>query len=238
MRDQIAAIRKLQAHQYVRGRARRPGRARVRDARRAWPACCCWLSATARTSARARSFPKTNGVDNAAEVLSAFVSQYYAEQPAPRRNRARPRHRGSRAARRSLSDRGRQARRDEVQRARRTRAVTSNWRSAMRRLALATELAQPRRAAARAVEALRDLLELGGSAAAHRVLRHQPHDGRGDGRLVRRVRCRNGPVRGAVSPLQHRRHRAGRRLRRDAPGARAALPPRRSRKTACCPTCC
>jgi excinuclease ABC subunit C len=28
-------------------------------------------------------FPKTNGEDSAAEVLAAFVSQYYAEQPPP-----------------------------------------------------------------------------------------------------------------------------------------------------------
>src|SRR3546814_335621 len=28
-------------------------------------------------------FPKTNGSESAEEVLSAFVSQYYAEQPAP-----------------------------------------------------------------------------------------------------------------------------------------------------------
>ena len=59
-------------------------------------------------------------------------------------------------------------------------------------------------------------------ASAHRMLRHQPHAGRGDAGLVRGV----SPSRDAerrIPPLQHQRHHARRRLRRDAPGADAPL---------------
>ena len=64
--------------------------------------------------------------------------------------------------------------------------------------------------------------------AAHRVLRHQPHHGRGDGGLVRGLRpAADAEVR--VPPLQHPRRHAGRRLRGDAPGARAALRARHGR---------
>ena len=56
----------------------------------------------------------------------------------------------------------------------------------------------------------------------HRVLRHQPHRRRGDPGVVRRLRGAQDAER-AVPPLQHRRHHAGRRLRRDAPGADAPL---------------
>ena len=57
---------------------------------------------------------------------------------------------------------------------------------------------------------------------SHRVLRHLPHRGRIDAGVVRGVP----PPQDAelrVPPLQHRRHHPGRRLRRHAPGAAAAL---------------
>ncbi len=55
-----------------------------------------------------------------------------------------------------------------------------------------------------------------------RVLRRQPHRGRGDAGVVRRLRgAQDAEL--AVPALQHRRHHAGRRLRRDAPGAGAPL---------------
>jgi excinuclease ABC subunit C len=44
------------------------------------PACCCWRSATGATWARARFSERRRAAD---EVLSAFVSQYYAEQTPP-----------------------------------------------------------------------------------------------------------------------------------------------------------
>jgi excinuclease ABC subunit C len=83
LRDQISTIRKLQARQYVDGT--------VADldvlacAMQGSHACVLMLAFRDGRNLGTRSFfPKTNGSDNPAEVLAAFVSQYYAEQPPPR----------------------------------------------------------------------------------------------------------------------------------------------------------
>jgi excinuclease ABC subunit C len=82
IRDLIGAIRKLQARQYVDGRA--ADLDVLACAMRGTHACVLLLAFRDGRNLGTRAFfPKTNGVDNAAEVLSAFVSQYYAEQPAP-----------------------------------------------------------------------------------------------------------------------------------------------------------
>jgi excinuclease ABC subunit C len=82
VRDLIAAIRKLQARQYVDGRAADLDvlACAMQDAH----ACVLLLAFRDGRNLGTRAFfPKTNGADNPAEVLAAFVSQYYAEQPAP-----------------------------------------------------------------------------------------------------------------------------------------------------------
>ena len=62
----------------------------------------------------------------------------------------------------------------------------------------------------------------GPARLSHRVLRRQPHRRRGDPGVVRRLRgAQDAEL--AVPALQHRRHHAGRRLRRHAPGAGAPL---------------
>lgn len=83
LRDLVAAIRGLQSRQYVDGR--------VADldvlacAMRGSEACVLLLAFRDGRNLGTRAFfPRTNGSDDAAEVLAAFVSQYYAEQPAPR----------------------------------------------------------------------------------------------------------------------------------------------------------
>jgi excinuclease ABC subunit C len=82
IRDLIGAIRKLQARQYVDGRA--ADLDVLACAMQGTHACVLLLAFRDGRNLGTRAFfPKTNGVDNAAEVLSAFVSQYYAEQPAP-----------------------------------------------------------------------------------------------------------------------------------------------------------
>ena len=82
VRDLIGAIRKLQARQYVDGRA--ADLDVLACAMQGTHACVLLLAFRDGRNLGTRAFfPKTNGVDNAAEVLSAFVSQYYAEQPAP-----------------------------------------------------------------------------------------------------------------------------------------------------------
>ncbi|HVR80838.1 MAG TPA: excinuclease ABC subunit UvrC [Luteimonas sp.] len=81
-RDLIATIRKLQARQYVDGRA--ADLDVLACAMQGTHACVLLLAFRDGRNLGTRAFfPKTNGVDNAAEVLAAFVSQYYAEQPPP-----------------------------------------------------------------------------------------------------------------------------------------------------------
>jgi excinuclease ABC subunit C len=82
IRDLIAAIRKLQARQYVDGRA--ADLDVLACAMQGTHACVLLLAFRDGRNLGTRAFfPKTNGADNPAEVLAAFVSQYYAEQPAP-----------------------------------------------------------------------------------------------------------------------------------------------------------
>lgn len=82
LRDQIAAIRGLQSRQYVDGR--------VADldvlacAMQGTEACVLLLAFRDGRNLGTRAFfPRTSGSDDPAEVLAAFVSQYYAEQPPP-----------------------------------------------------------------------------------------------------------------------------------------------------------
>jgi excinuclease ABC subunit C len=83
VRDLIAMIRKLQARQYVDGRAADLDVLAI--AQQGTHACVLLLAfRDGRNLGTRNFFPKTNGADNPAEVLAAVVSQYYAEQPAPR----------------------------------------------------------------------------------------------------------------------------------------------------------
>ena len=82
IRDLIAAIRKLQARQYVDGRA--ADLDVLACAMQGTHACVLLLAFRDGRNLGTRAFfPRTNGADNPAEVLAAFVSQYYVEQPAP-----------------------------------------------------------------------------------------------------------------------------------------------------------
>jgi len=83
LRDQVAMIRKLQARQYVDGTV--ADLDALACAMQGSHACVLLLAFRDGRNLGTRSFfPKTNGSDNPAEVLAAFVSQYYAEQPPPR----------------------------------------------------------------------------------------------------------------------------------------------------------
>jgi len=83
LRDQVAGIRRIQAKQYIEGeQADMDVLACAMDQ---GTACVLLLSFRSGMNLGTRSFfPKTNGVDNASEVLDAFVSQYYFEQRPPR----------------------------------------------------------------------------------------------------------------------------------------------------------
>jgi len=83
LRDLVANVRTLQARQYVDGRAAELDVLAV--AMQGTHACVLLLAFRDGRNLGTRAFfPKTNGSDNPAEVLAAFVSQYYGEQPAPR----------------------------------------------------------------------------------------------------------------------------------------------------------
>ncbi len=82
LRDLIATLRRLQARQYVDGHA---ANLDVLACAMQGSAACVLLLAfrDGRNLGTRAFFPRTNGEDSAEEVLAAFVSQYYAEQPAP-----------------------------------------------------------------------------------------------------------------------------------------------------------
>lgn len=83
LRDMVVTLRKIQARQYVDGKAAELDVLAV--AMQGTAACVLLLAFRDGRNLGTRSFfPRTNGEDSAAEVLQAFVSQYYAEQPAPR----------------------------------------------------------------------------------------------------------------------------------------------------------
>ncbi|RNF83200.1 excinuclease ABC subunit UvrC [Montanilutibacter psychrotolerans] len=83
LRDLVASIRTLQARQYVDGRA--ADLDVLACAMHGAQACVLLLAFRDGRNLGTRSFfPKTNGSDNAEEVLAAFVSQYYGEQMPPR----------------------------------------------------------------------------------------------------------------------------------------------------------
>ena len=83
LRDMVATLRKMQARQYVDGKAAELDVLAV--AMQGSTACVLLLSFRDGRNLGTRAFfPRTNGEESAAGVLAAFVSQYYAEQPAPR----------------------------------------------------------------------------------------------------------------------------------------------------------
>lgn len=83
LRDLVASIRSLQARQYVDGRAADLDVLAI--AMQGVAACVLLLAFRDGRNLGTRAFfPKTNGSENAEEVLAAFVSQYYGEQTPPR----------------------------------------------------------------------------------------------------------------------------------------------------------
>ncbi|WP_447730543.1 excinuclease ABC subunit UvrC [Pseudoxanthomonas suwonensis] len=82
LRDLITQLRGMQARQYVDGHA---ANLDVIACEMQGSHACVLLLAfrDGRNLGTRAFFPRTNGEDSAEEVLAAFVSQYYAEQPAP-----------------------------------------------------------------------------------------------------------------------------------------------------------
>ena len=82
LRDLVSSIRTLQARQYVDGRAADLDVLAV--SMQGAAACVVLLAFRDGRNLGTRSFfPRTNGSENAEEVLAAFVSQYYGEQLPP-----------------------------------------------------------------------------------------------------------------------------------------------------------
>ncbi len=162
-------------------------------------------------------FPSGAAVSGAMDSLLAFVEQHYSQHPIPAphpgQSAARGGQGGARRDHRAPAGRG-------VAALRGGKGVDGDGREERPpRHPGARARHRPHRAApggpARGARH-------GRGAAAHRVLRHQPHHGRGHGGVLRGVRGGRHEAR-RVPPLQHRRHHRGRRLRRHAPGAGAPL---------------
>jgi len=82
LRDLLATLRGVQARQYVDGHAANLDV--LACAMQGSTACVLLLAFRDGRNLGTRAFfPRTNGEESAEEVLGAFVSQYYAEQPAP-----------------------------------------------------------------------------------------------------------------------------------------------------------
>ncbi len=82
LRDLVTAMRKLQARQTMDGRSADLDVLAV--ATQSGAACVMLLAFRDGRNLGTRAFfPKTNGEDSVPEILAAFVSQYYAEQPPP-----------------------------------------------------------------------------------------------------------------------------------------------------------
>jgi excinuclease ABC subunit C len=83
LRDLVASIRTLQARQYVDGRAADLDVLAI--AMQGASACVVLLAFRDGRNLGTRAFfPKTNGIDNPADVLNAFVSQFYIDQNPPK----------------------------------------------------------------------------------------------------------------------------------------------------------
>ena len=155
-------------------------------------------------------FPQAGLEAGAEEGLSAFLAQHYAEHEAPPRLILDPWPLDDAPA--TLHGSGPK---NEMERAWLEMAL-NNARLALTARRQAT--ARSRRPAGSLARGARSA----GAAASHRVLRHQPHDGRGHGGVLRGLR-RWRDEEGRLPALQHRGHHARRRLRGDAAGADAAL---------------
>ncbi|HEY5970745.1 MAG TPA: excinuclease ABC subunit UvrC [Pseudoxanthomonas sp.] len=82
LRDLVGSLRSMQSRQYVDGRA--ADLDVLACAMQGTGACVLLLAFRDGRNLGTRAFfPRTNGEDSAAEVLAAFVSQYYAEQMPP-----------------------------------------------------------------------------------------------------------------------------------------------------------
>jgi len=82
LRDLVGSLRSMQARQYVDGRA--ADLDVLACAMQGTSACVLLLAFRDGRNLGTRAFfPRTHGEDNPAEVLAAFVSQYYAEQTPP-----------------------------------------------------------------------------------------------------------------------------------------------------------
>ncbi len=82
LRDLLGSLRSMQSRQYVDGRA--ADLDVLACAMQGSGACVMLLAFRDGRNLGTRAFfPRTNGEDRAAEVLAAFVSQYYAEQTPP-----------------------------------------------------------------------------------------------------------------------------------------------------------
>jgi excinuclease ABC subunit C len=200
-RDQIAMLRRLQEQQAMAGASRDADViAAVCEGRMQ---CVAVMSIRSGRNLGTRTyFPASAIRVSGREVLVSFLGQYYLSREAPREVLT-----NLPVGDCELLEQGFAARAGhKVEMRWRLRGLRAQW----------VKFAQTN-----AEEALRMRLT-SSLARAHRVLRREPHDGRIDDRVLRRLRrgrCTEEPV----SAFQRERRHARGRLRRAAPGAHAPL---------------
>ena len=159
------------------------------------------------------------------EVVAAFLEQHYVEQPVPPTIIV-PDADDPRRWRSAVEQAG--AGRDRRQSRRRAARVARRWRGKNATLAHRASGSRRRRRRRTGSPALQEALGLPERRAAHRVLRHQPHDGRGDGRVVRGLRpaarCRRPSTAASTSRASRRATTTRRCARRWRGAARASSP--------------
>ena len=186
LRDQIAALTDVQARQVVT-RARAGADTDVIAVAEEGGDFCVALMFVrgGAISARSTFFPRAP-ISDAPEVLAAFVAQYYLARDAPPEIYCRTPIEDAEMLEASLSERSGRQGADQRGASAAIRSAGSRSRAeranALRmREATAASLADQ-------FEELRAIPGLAQPLAAHRVLRREPHDGRGDRRVLRRLR--------------------------------------------------
>ena len=219
-RDQIQSLRQVQEKQFVSS-AKGEDVDVVVALRDAGQLCVNppWSGAAA--PGDRPQFPTNAGDSTSADAVAAFLQQHYAVHPAPARIFVSPHRQTRRAPTTRPSWPNLQAAPFRCSEPR--SVVHRTWVEMALQNARLAIVARNQATAQQEqrLAALQEALGLAEPAAAYRMLRYQPHPGRGDGGVVCVSRQRHEEIR--LPALQYPRHRSRRRLRRHASGGQPTL---------------
>ena len=235
LRDQLAALKQVQAQQIVTAEGDRDIDVFALVGEPGEFAISVMIIRGGRNLGSTSYFPK-GSLAEPNEALASFLMQYYAETPPPAEILVNLELAEAEALIDALGTRAGSAHACVASVARAAGALDGDDGGERRRRRCACG-ARAARTSARCSPIWRGCCGLPRAPAAPRVLRHQPHGGRGHRGVVRGVRAGRTDEEG-VPPLQHHRRDAGRRLRRAAPGTEAPLRTRQGRAKCPRPMCC